>query len=197
MPTSNDRASVAELHFPVSVPLSLLGRLFLPKEWRFSSDLMEPELPHDPIAFFDDVITKLEEEVTARLKGSSQPGGSAGELSITQSDLVEFAIQTWRLHRRVEGMDPQKHEREYKQFADSVRRFVKFLERFEVVFEDPVGKPYTTGWLEVEVISWDEQGEDVSPVTSGAWVKQTVSPIVRHKGKTIKVGEVICVEREK
>ena len=73
-------------------------------------------------------------------------------MSLTKSDVVEFAIQTWRLQRRVEGMDPEKHKREYRQFSDSVRRFVKFLDRFDVEFEDPTGKPFTTGWLEVEVV---------------------------------------------
>jgi hypothetical protein len=166
----------------------------LPREWRLTYALEKAELP-STIELCDKVLAKHAAEVTARSTDSKQPHASA-EFSITQSDLVEFAIQTWRLQRRVAGMDPQKHEREYKQFADSGRRFVKFLERLQVEFEDPTGKPYTTGWLDVEVVSWDEQGDDASPVESGAWVKQTVSPIVRHNGQTIKVGKVVCVEKE-
>jgi len=152
-------------------------------------------LPPDPVAFLQEELNRYESAIAARLISENIKRDPAA-IAISESDLVEFAIQTWRLHRRVEGMDPQKHEREYKQFADSVRRFVKFLERFEVEFEDPVGKPFTTGWLEVEVVTWDEPGDEIPPVASGAWVKQTVSPIVRRKGITIKAGQVICVERD-
>ena len=94
-------------------------------------------------------------------------------------------------------MDPEKHKREYKQFSDSVRRFVKILEKIDVEFEDPVGRQYDSGWLEIEVVSWDDSEDNDSPVDSGPWIKQTVSPIVRQNGIVIKIGEVICVESER
>jgi hypothetical protein len=186
MQTASDTNAIRNLHFPSSRPLSVLGQLFLPSEWKFSEQVEESWLPEDPIAVFDKLIAKNESEV----------GHSATETSITKSDLIEFAVETWRLKRRVEGMDAEKHKREYKQFYDSVRRFVKFLERFEVEFEDPVGKPFTTGWLEVKVVSWDEPGDEISPVESGPWVKQTISPIIRQHGITIKTGQVVCVDIE-
>lgn len=196
MQTSSDAQGVVRLHYPTRQPLSFVRRLLLPREWRFSQQIEESVLPDDPIAFFDEVLARHAGKIGQSAPDVGQSNATNGGASLTKSDLIEFAIQTWRLQRRVQGLDPEKHKREYKQFSDSVRRFVKFLERFDVEFEDPVGKPFTTGWLEVEVVSWDEPGDEESPVDSGPWVKQTISPIIRQHGITIKAGQVVCVDIE-
>lgn len=115
-------------------------------------------------------------------------------LQISDSDLVELAIQTWRLDKRVRGMNPEADKRAYKQFSDSVRRFNKLLQRFCVEYEDPTNKPFLTGWAEVEVVSWDEPDETPSPVKAGPWVKQVISPIVRRDDRMVKAAQVICVD---
>ncbi len=196
MSISNDSQGVVPLHFPNRSPLSFLERFLLPREWGFSQQIEEPALSDDPIALLDELIAKYKPAVGQAVQVAGQSDKTDGGTSITKSDLIEFAIQTWRLQRRVQGLDPEKHKREYKQFSDSVRRFIKFLERFNVEFEDPVGKPYDKGWLEIEVVSWDDPGDEESSVDSGPWVKQTISPIVRQHGITIKAGQVVCVDIE-
>lgn len=196
MQTSSDARGVAQLQCPHRGPLSVLERILLAREWRFSHLVEEAELPDAPIAFLDDVLANHAITAGKSAPVAGQSDATDSRTSLTQSDLIEFAIQTWRLQRRVDGMDREKHKREYKQFSDSVRRFVKILQRFEVEFEDPTGKPFTTGWLEVEVVSWDDPGDGESPVASGPWVKQTISPIIRQHGITIKTGQVVCVDVE-
>ena len=196
MSTSPDVMRAAPLQFPTRRPLSGLTRLLLPRQWRFSQRVEEPLLPEYPIAFLAEVLAEHAPAAGQPAPDLEQADAADDRTSLSQSDLVEFAIQTWRLQRRVEGMDREKHKREYKQFSDSVRRFVKILGRLEVEFEDPTGKPFTTGWLEVEVVSWDDPGNEESPVDSGPWVKQTVSPIIRQHGITIKTGQVVCVDVE-
>src|SRR5690606_2511900 len=141
-----------------SLPLSWFERLLLPRVWTFSHSLAELDLPDDPAELLAELVTTSD--------GAAQ---DATDSIIHQSDLVELAIQTWRLQRRVDAIDPAEHKREHKQFTDSVRRFVKLLERFHVEFEDPTGRPYTAGWLEVDVVSWDDPGADLPPVESGPW----------------------------
>ena len=196
MPTSSDAMHVAALHFPSRRPLSVLERVLLPRQWSFSQIVEESSLPDDPVAFLGEQLAKLAPAGRQATPDAGQSDAAGGGTSLSKSDLVEFAIQTWRLQRRVDGMDRDKHKREYKQFSDSVRRFVKILQRFEVEFEDPTGKPFTAGWLEVEVVSWDDPGDEESPVDSGPWVKQTISPIIRQHGITIKTGQVVCVDVE-
>ena len=162
-------------------PLSAAEELRLPREWRFSQQGDEVELPADAMTLLDNLVAGM-------------PQADGKDSSLSKSDLIEFATQTWRLERRVKGMDSEQNKREYKQFSDSVRRFLKFLQRFDVEYEDPIGQPFTTGWLEVEVVAWDEPGDEKSPVDGGPWVKQTIAPIIRQDGVTIKAGQVVCVD---
>lgn len=196
MQISSDTMAFVRLHYPTLQPLSFLGRLLLPHEWRISQQAQELELPDDPIELLNEVCSKHTGEIGQPAPLTGQSDTTNNGTLLTKSDLIEFAIQTWRLQRRVQDLDPVKFKREYKQFSDSVRRFTKFLERFDVEIEDPIGKPFTTGWLEVEVVSWDEPGDEESPVDSGPWVKQTISPIIRQHGITIKTGQIVCVDIE-
>jgi hypothetical protein len=120
----------------------------------------------------------------------SGPTSEVGSLS--ESEAIELAVQTWRLARRVEALDAEKFPREKKQFADSLRRFQKILETHGVEVVDPVGQVYVAGWDEVEVISW----ESASPgeCSSASTIKQTVSPIVRRGGAMIARGQVVAID---
>ena len=185
-----------ELKLTQDAPLTLFEQLSLPKMWRITEVSARPELPRDPLAFLEGILKSHEPTESTQQSSTTASQGDSSQTGISKSDLVEFAIQTWRLQKRVDGMDPEKNKRERKQFADSAKRFAKFLERFGVEYEDPTGKPYSTGWLEVEVISWDDPEDGDSPVESGPWIKQTVSPIIRQNGTMIKPGQIVCVEPE-
>lgn len=194
MNSSNDTKNNIELHFPARRPLSAIGRCRLPRPWRLPEPLEVLGLPEDPIEFIKGLEIELPDDSGVDRTSSKQSARSGDDVALTTQDLIEFALQTWRLQSRLEGMDKEANVRIYKQFSDSVRRFLKLLERFNVEFEDPTGKPFSTGWREVRVVSWDEPGESDAPVEAGPWIKQTVYPIIRREGVVIKVGEVICVE---
>ena len=136
----------------------------------------------------------------------SLPNGSL----ISDGQLAELAIQTWRLERRIESMDPDKIfgeaslsdgsepvrkalAREKKKLADSSRRLRKFLETFDVEYEDLTGKRYDPGLTAVEVLSWDEP--DAGPVEFDV-IKETIRPLVRKQSSVIKIAQVVCVEGE-
>jgi hypothetical protein len=112
--------------------------------------------------------------------------------SLSKSEAIELAVQTWRLARRVEALDAEKFPREKRQFADSLRRFQKILETHGIETVDPVGQIYVDGWVEVEVISWEppKPGSDATVST----IKQTISPIIRRAGEIIARGQVVAVD---
>ena len=87
------------------------------------------------------------EASSSPFRANASPGGE----TISDSDLAELAIQTWRLQNRIGGLDRVEHKRIRKSLTDSARRFSKILERFEVEFEDVTGQPYVRGWQEVDV----------------------------------------------
>ena len=123
--------------------------------------------------------------------GSASASSAAG-LALSKGDLIELAVQTWRLARRIESIDGEKLPREKKQLADSLRRFQRILDSLKVEVVDPTGQTYATGWDEVEVVSWEapEVGVDASVHR----VKQCVAPIIRRQGEIVARGQVVVTE---
>jgi hypothetical protein len=138
----------------------------------------------------DRLQRELDAAPRARSAGESAPSGSG--LMLSKSDLVELSVQTWRLARRIEGIDGEKLPREKKQLADSLRRFQKILDALKIEVVDPTGQTYAEGWVEVEVVSWEapEPGSNASV----HMVKQCIAPIIRRNGEIIGRGQVVVTE---
>lgn len=137
---------------------------------------------------------RLQRELEAAPRGGtgSASASSAPGLALSKGDLIELAVQTWRLARRIESIDGEKLPREKKQLADSLRRFQRILDSLKVEVVDPTGQTYAEGWVEVEVISWEapEPGADASIHR----VKQCVAPIIRRQGEIVARGQVVVTE---
>lgn len=161
--------------------------------WKFSQPRNSFTLPSDPMQMLGQehpIGSGDKQPPSARLSRDE------GEL-IKQSDLIDFAINTWRLEQRAESLDPEKFKRQRRQFEDSALRFKNFLSRCEISFSDPKGRAFDHGMLDVEVISWDEPDEvEIPKNISGPWIHKTVSPIIYQGDQIIRRGEVICIDPE-
>jgi hypothetical protein len=131
---------------------------------------------------------RMPSEVTPR-SDAAQP---ADCVVLKKPEILELAVQTWRLARRIESLDAEKFPRERKQLGDSLRRFQRILEVNRVEVVDPVGQVYVDGWVEVEVVSWEAPPPDTD--SSVCRIKQTVSPIVRRDGEIIARGQVVATD---
>jgi hypothetical protein len=125
---------------------------------------------------------------------STHPPAASGGLALSKGDVIEIAVQTWRLGRRVDALDAEKNPREKKQFAESLWRFRKILELLKIECIDPVGQTYTEGWVEVEVVSWESP--EAGTAVSECKVKQTIAPIVRRNGEIIARGQVVVTDMQ-
>ena len=125
---------------------------------------------------------------------SAHPPAASGGLALSKGDVIEIAVQTWRLGRRVDALDAEKNPREKKQFAESLWRFRRILELLKIECIDPVGQTYTDGWAEVEVVSWEAPEAGIS--VSEYKVKQTIAPIVRCNGEIIARGQVVVTDMQ-
>lgn len=179
---------------------SLADRLFGYPSMQFSiedaPELGEIDLASE-IARIEQAARDAESAASAAAKSgasaTSSPAAQTGPgVTLGKSEIVELALQTWRLARRVEGLDAEKFPRERKQFADSLRRFQRILETHRVEVVDPAGQIYVDGWMEVEVVSWEPPEE--SGDSSQCRIKQTIAPIVRRNGEIIARGQVVATD---
>lgn len=131
-------------------------------------------------------------EAAPRVTGSGAISPSGSGPSLSKGDLIELSVQTWRLARRIDGIDGEKLPREKKQLADSLRRFQKILDSLKVEVVDPTGQTYAAGWDEVEVVSWEPPDDGVDASVNK--VKQCVAPIIRRQGEIIARGQVVVTE---
>lgn len=109
------------------------------------------------------------------------------------SELESFALHTWRLGRRIDGMADDEGNIK-RQLQDSHRRLTDALAELGVTVEDPVGRAYTDGWLEVNVIAWEEPTGPAPDGITGPWVKQTIRPVIRRGDVLLCKGEIVVAD---
>lgn len=109
------------------------------------------------------------------------------------SELESFALHTWRLGRRVDGM-ADSEERVKRQLQDSHRRLTDALAGLGVTIDDPTDRAYTDGWLEVDVIAWEEPDGPAPDGIHGPWVKQTIRPVIRRGDGLLCKGEIVVAD---
>ena len=110
-----------------------------------------------------------------------------------EPELESFALHTWRLGRRVGGM-ADSEGRVKRQLQDSYRRLTDSLAGLGVAIDDPTDRAYTDGWLEVDVIAWEEPDGPAPDGISGPWVKQTIRPIIRRGDGLLSKGEIVVAD---
>ncbi|MEQ9461109.1 MAG: hypothetical protein RIG82_09180 [Phycisphaeraceae bacterium] len=108
-------------------------------------------------------------------------------------ELESFALHTWRLGRRVDGM-ADSDRRIKRQLQDSHKRLTDALYGLGLTIDDPTDRAYTDGWLEVDVIAWEEPDGPAPEGIHGPWVKQTIRPIIRRGDGLLCKGEVVVAD---
>jgi hypothetical protein len=168
--------------------MSFFRRMLLPRGLKIRERPIPVDLPDSGEEFIRQLLLIAAEQ--PRLAKSA--ANSAMPQRIGDTALAELAIQVWRLRKRVERIDPVERQKERRQFEDSTKRFERILADEDIVIDDPIGKPFVDGWVEIEVVAWDPV-DDITerPLFPGPWIKDTVKPIVRRGGRIIGNGQVV------
>jgi len=129
----------------------------------------------------------------ASLTAIPATGEAHGDANVAGA-LEAFALHTWRLGRRVEGIAEEDAGRIKRQLQDSYRRLMDSLSGLGVTIEDPTSRAYTDGWLEVEVIAWEDPDGPPPEGVEGPWIKQTIRPVIRRGNGLLSKGEVVIAD---
>lgn len=122
----------------------------------------------------------------------AQPPAPENDLGM----LRELALQVWRLEKRIAGVPPSADSKHKRQLEDSANRLRTLLEQRSITIDDPHGRVYLDGWIEVEVLAFEEPDGPPPEGASGQWIKQTIRPIIRGISGLIAKGEVIVASVE-
>jgi len=141
-------------------------------------------ITESPVEISSAALTMLASQLRGVRQSSSTPD---------VPELESFALHTWRLGRRVDGMT-ESEGRVKRQLQDSHRRLTDALAGLGVTIDDPTDRAYTDGWLEVDVIAWEEPDGPAPDGIHGPWVKQTIRPVIRSGDGLLCKGEVVVAD---
>ncbi len=112
-------------------------------------------------------------------------------VSIQVNDLVEHAIELWRLQNRINKMLENIPENQREIISNSLKKLMRYLEKNDIEIVDYTNQKFNEGRnLDILAVEKDENASE--PV-----IKETKEPTILFKGQVIRKGKVIVLEKEK
>jgi hypothetical protein len=109
--------------------------------------------------------------------------------AINANNEVEIANQAWRLRNRLDNNRQNLDANTLAAVEGMLAKLDAFMQQRGIEIDDPIGEKYVDGWVEVEVVSFEEVDErNQEPDT----IKQTIRPIIRRNGQVASRGQVIA-----
>ena len=109
------------------------------------------------------------------------------DLSPKTADIVELAVEVWRINNRIMKASADLTEMQKRGLESSLQKFLKFLDKNEIKIIDHTGEKYNEG-LNVEVLSFEKD-----PTVNTPKIKETVEPSIVYKNSIVKKGKIIVI----
>jgi len=110
-------------------------------------------------------------------------------MSSAEQDIIELAIEIWRLEKRLAKVSNTLSDDQNKAFRNSITKLKRYLEKKEVVAVDYSNQKYNDG-LNLDVLSIEKD-----PSIPESVIKDTHEPAVMQNGRLIKKAKVIVLEK--
>ena len=102
--------------------------------------------------------------------------------------LVELAINYWRLRKHLEKIKPQLSPEDTRRIESSLCRIEAYLRENDIEVSDYTGRSANDG-INVEIISIEHDSSLKKPI-----IKETIAPAVTYKGSLRKKAQVIILD---
>ncbi len=132
-------------------------------------------------------IKQSEASPTDSKESTVQPQAIFVDLSPKSSDIVELAIEIWRINNRIIKASTDLPEIQKRGLESSLQKFIKFLDRYQIKIVDHAGEKYNEG-MNIDVLSFEKDKDANNPI-----IKETIEPSITCKGIVIKKGKVIVI----
>jgi hypothetical protein len=130
---------------------------------------------------FDELYKKISEEI----KYAVVPKFINLNASVTE--LVELAIEVWRIEQRLMKIVDIIPENQRKGLENSVHKLKRYISNYDIEIVDYTNQKFNDG-LNLDVLSVEKDQNIKTPV-----VKETVEPTILVKGQVIKKAKIILL----
>lgn len=131
--------------------------------------------------FINEIYSKLSEEIRFAV------GPKFIDMSQSVSNLVELAVEVWRMEQRVTKCLTALPENQQAGLQSSIQKLKKYLEKCDIEIVDYTGQKFNEG-LNLDVLSVEKNTE-----ISQSTVKETIEPTIMCKGQVIRKAKIILL----
>lgn len=125
------------------------------------------------------------EKLQVEIKFSLQP--KFIELSLGVNDLVDLAVEIWRMDQRISESASSLPENHSKGLANSIERLKRYIKKYDIELVDYTNQKYNEG-LNLDVLSVEKDTSLSNPI-----VKKTIEPTVICKGQVVRKAKIILL----
>ena len=130
---------------------------------------------------FEELYRKISEDI----KYSVTP--KFVELSLGVNDLVDLAVEVWRMEQRVAKSALSLPENQLKGLENSIQKLKRYLEKYDIQIVDYKDTKYNDG-LNLDILSVEKD-----PTLPEPRVKETVEPTIMCKGQVVLKAKIILL----
>lgn len=130
---------------------------------------------------FDELYMKLSQEIKFAVAPKSL------QLSVSANELVELAVDIWRMEQRLAKVTESLPENHKKGLENSVHKLRKYISNYDVEIIDYTNQKFNDG-LNLDVLSVEKD-----PTVTTPTVKETIEPTIVVKGQVVKKAKIILL----
>lgn len=112
------------------------------------------------------------------------------DISIHTADLVEHAIELWRLEQRLNKVVSSLDEPQRELFINSIQKLKRYLDKNDIEVVDHTNQEFNDG-MNLDVLLVEESPDIAKPT-----IKETKEPTVLCKNQVVHKGKVIVLTRD-
>lgn len=131
---------------------------------------------------FDDLYLKIKEEI----KFAVAP--KFIQLSLGVNELVDVAIEIWRIEQRLAKSASVLPENQKKGLDNSVQKLRRYVEKYDIEIIDYTNQKFNEG-LNLDILSVEQ-----NPLLQWPTVKETIEPTIILKGQVVRKAKIILVK---
>ncbi|MDO8512425.1 MAG: nucleotide exchange factor GrpE [bacterium] len=129
----------------------------------------------------DELYAKIKEDI----KFSVAPKHM--ELSIGVNELMDLAVEVWRIEQRVAKSASNLQENQFKGLENSVQKLKRYLAKYDIEIVDYKNQKYNDG-LNLDILSVEKD-----PTLPEPMVKETIEPTIMCKGQVVRKAKIILI----
>lgn len=112
------------------------------------------------------------------------------ELSLGVNDLVDLAIEVWRMEQRVAKSASNLPEQQLKGLDNSIQKLKRYISKYDIEIVDYKNQKYNDG-LNLDILSVEKDPSLSEPI-----IKETVEPTVLCKGQVVRKAKIILINNK-